>query len=262
MKKNNLKTVILVKLGGGLIAPKDWQPETADLETINRLAEEINKVKKRLIIAVGSGNFGHKAVERYGIEDAENVNRVRGIARRIGEIVAGNVGSSELLTPHKIWVKGGDGSEVVVRVLNEGKTPILYGDVIEEDDGRWVIYSGEKCLELILPKLTRAGWQVEKVIQTSREEGVWDRKGKVINEINEKNWEQIRAEVGGARGVDMTGGMVHKVLESLNIALNYGIFTVIINGKVRGRLVDALKGKSVPGTVIRKYRVPDGLKQR
>jgi isopentenyl phosphate kinase len=46
--------------------------------------------------------------------------------------------------------------------------------------------------------------------------------------------------------------MVHKVLESLEIARNYGIYTLIISGKVEGRLVKALEGKNVTGTVIKK----------
>jgi isopentenyl phosphate kinase len=251
MYRQSQKTLVLIKLGGGLIAPKDWQKETADLVTIKRLVEEIKSSEKRVVIAVGSGNFGHKAVERYGIQDAMSVEKVRDIARKIGETVSTLLDGSVLLIPHKMWSKSIDGSSGIEKVLNEGKTPVVYGDVIEENEDKWVIYSGEKCLELILPGLIKSGWKVEKIIQVSKEEGVLDGKGKVVREISGRNWENIRKDVSGARGVDVTGGMVHKVLISLKIAQNYGIYTQIINGRIRGKLTKALAGEEVTGTLIK-----------
>ena len=88
------------------------------------------------------------------------------------------------------------------------------------------------------------------IVQVSREEGVWDRQGLIIPEINKSNWEVIKQDVGGAEGSDVTGGMLHKVEESLEIARDCGVKTWIISGAVPGRLKDLLQGKRVPGTRV------------
>jgi isopentenyl phosphate kinase len=64
------------------------------------------------------------------------------------------------------------------------------------------------------------------------------------------NWEYIKKDVMGSKGIDMTGGMLHKVEESMEIATKYGVKTQIISGKVKGRLLKVLKNEDAMGTVI------------
>jgi isopentenyl phosphate kinase len=64
------------------------------------------------------------------------------------------------------------------------------------------------------------------------------------------NWEYIKKDVMGSKGIDMTGGMLHKVEESMEIATKYGVKTQIISGKVRGRLLESLKNDEVVGTLV------------
>jgi len=233
------KRIVLVKLGGGLIAPKDWIPETPDTSVIKRLIREIEESKVRVIIAVGSGNFGHAAVKKYGIDSDEGVDKVRVIARKIGKIVAQEIDDSKLIITHDVpWE--------INEILDAGRTPIIYGDVM----GKGEIWSGERCIAEMLPGLVSSGWNVQKIIQVSAEEGVWDANKNIISEITSESWGKFNGSVGGSAGTDVTGGMFHKVEESLSIANKYGIRTWIISGKVEGRLKNTLRGKRVPGTVV------------
>ncbi|OGC96626.1 hypothetical protein A3C34_00790 [Candidatus Amesbacteria bacterium RIFCSPHIGHO2_02_FULL_48_21] len=238
--------MIIIKLGGGLVAPKEWEAEKADLTVIRRLSDELVQgvdPGKKMVVVSGSGNYGHKAVERYGISEARGIARVRESARKIGEIVRDELEKAgrdaELIIPHEIF-PGGRLS------IAEDKTPVLYGDVIEVEKGKWKVWSGEK----IIRKLTERLRDVEMIVQVSREEGVWDRQGLIIPEINKSNWEVIKQDVGGAEGSDVTGGMLHKVEESLEIERDCGVKTWIISGAVPGRLKDLLQGKRVPGTRV------------
>jgi isopentenyl phosphate kinase len=62
--------IVLVKLGGSLITDKT-RPETVRAETLARLASEIAGAfpacRERLVVAHGSGSFGHVAAERHGL---------------------------------------------------------------------------------------------------------------------------------------------------------------------------------------------------
>jgi len=50
--------------------------------------------------------------------------------------------------------------------------------------------------------------------------------------------------------VDVTGGMRHKIEESLEMAQKSGISSVIICGKTEGNLEKAMSGEVVTGTEI------------
>lgn len=240
-EKTNMvdKKIILVKLGGGLIAPKSWQPETPDVQTIKRLTGEIEESRMRVIVAVGSGNFGHTAVKKYGIDSQDGIDKVREIAGKIGVIVAMEIDNSQLVIAHRLPWK-------INEILESGKTPVIYGDVMNKGE----IWSGERCLAEMLPELADFGWKTERIIQVSAEEGVWDADKNIIPEITMENWGKIKGNVGGSSGTDVTGGMLHKVEESLAIAGKFGIKTWIVSGKIKGRLEKALHGERVPGTVV------------
>lgn len=255
--------VVIIKLGGGLIAPKDWKAETADIEVIKRLSKEIAEAKKKnnfdLVVVSGSGNFGHAAVKKYGIADKLAAAKVQIIAQKIGEIVTQSLLDVEisacLVSPHDIWVtKDGkiilDEGEQLVKLLEQDLTPVLYGDVIWDMEKTAVIFSGERCISSLVPTLIKSGHKIDKIIQVSKEDGVWDSNKRIIPEITSKNWPKIKKDVTGAVGVDVTGGMLHKVEESLEIANKYLISSAIVNGKKDRLLFNTLVSKKILGTEI------------
>jgi len=238
--------MILIKLGGGLIAPKEWEEESADLPNIRRLVTEMKRSGEELLVVSGSGNFGHKAAKKYGIETSKGVEKVRRSAKKIGEIVASEMKNSgfdaRLVETHKFFQLN--------QKLNLEKTLVFYGDVVEINKNKWTIYSGEKIISLLVPTLIERGVKIDKIIQVSKEQGVWDSQKKIIPEINSQNWVRMKESVFGSGGVDMTGGMLHKVEESLEIAQKYNLKTYIVGGKSAGRLGEILKNEKVTGTLI------------
>ncbi|KKT57952.1 MAG: Archaeal Kinase [Candidatus Amesbacteria bacterium GW2011_GWB1_47_19] len=249
-----MKKIVMIKLGGGLIAPKEWAWETPDGGVIGRLVKEIKSGSgdRGIVLVSGSGNFGHQAVKKYGIDTEDGVEKVRKSAGKIGAIVAGDAAAAglkiELIVPHEIWPNGR--TESVSESLKAGNTVVLYGDVMGIGRGEWKVWSGEKLISETVKHMNESGREIGMIIQVSREEGVWDKNGKIIPEINQNNWRKIRSEVGGATGTDVTGGMLHKVEESLEITRKFGIKTWIISGRVKGRLEKLLAGEKVFGTVV------------
>src|SRR5262245_42811429 len=60
-----MQKVTLLKLGGSILTDKN-QPYTPLLENIKRLAKEIKMADTPLLLAHGSGSFGHTSAKLYG----------------------------------------------------------------------------------------------------------------------------------------------------------------------------------------------------
>jgi isopentenyl phosphate kinase len=89
-----------------------------------------------------------------------------------------------------------------------------------------------------------------KVIYVTDVDGVYDEKGKIIPVIADRNFDELKSSILGAKGVDVTGGMINKVEESLKLAKETGIGTLIINGSKKGNLKKAILGEKVNSTQI------------
>ena len=255
-------SLALIKLGGGLIAPKDWPAHTADVKTIRRLGEEIKEFAGSLIIGHGGGNFPHTEATKYktyeGFRDEKGKLRAcltQVAARDINSIVMREFLSLGLpvasVAPHDIGVASNgkvtkEFYEPIKLLLKKRMIPVVYGDVIWDIKRGCTIFSTEVWLSL----LARHFKSVKRIIQVTAEKGVLGSEGKIIKVINSRNFTQLKSAIGKAAGVDVTGGMLDKVEESLKLAKDMGIETLIISGKVAGRLAAALRGEKVDGTRI------------
>ena len=83
-------------------------------------------------------------------------------------------------------------------------------------------------------------------------DGVYDERGNTIDKITPKNFAEVKKVLGGSKSIDVTGGMLHKVEESLNLAKKLNIKTLIINGNMENSLLKAILGKEVVSTIILK----------
>jgi isopentenyl phosphate kinase len=257
--------LILIKLGGSLITNKA-KASTARKSVIARLGEEIKKTtgKIKLIIGHGSGSFAHIPASKYqtqkGIINSQSVKGfplVADAARKINEIVidiflkeklpavsfsplsylytSNQKLKSKILTP-------------ITKALEIGLIPVIYGDVIMDETMGFCIYSGEKSLNVIAQELNKI-YDIT-IIYCGDTDGVYDALGKTVPEINARNFKDFKKSIGGSASTDVTGGMLHKVEESLLIAKELGIKTLIINGMVKGNLEKAILGKKAKGTLI------------
>jgi isopentenyl phosphate kinase len=261
------KPIILIKIGGSLITDKN-KPFTVNEEALDIIASEVKKavnMGKLLIIGHGAGSFAHVPAKKYqthkGIINKQSyrgIAEVSDVAARLNRIVikkflkekinAVSVSplSSMVASEHKL-------SDIFTKsielLLTQGLLPVVYGDQILDEKMGCTIFSTEKVLAYLGLALKAKDYRVEQIIQCGQTSGVYDADGKTIKEINGKNIGQYRQNLGGSGGTDVTGGMLHKVEETLLLA-KQGIPGLIIDGIVHGTLSDAIGGKSVKGTKI------------
>ena len=79
--------------------------------------------------------------------------------------------------------------------------------------------------------------------------GVYDANGKVVPLLDSKAFSSLKENLKGAAGVDVTGGMLHKIEVCLRMA-RLGVESFIIDGRKRGDLLKAVLGEEVLGTRV------------
>jgi len=264
-----MKPIILIKIGGSLITDKN-KAFTVNEKALDKICREIKRVKnitdKQLVIGHGAGSFAHFTAKKYqrkhgyckrnnffGMADIQNsaakLNRI--IIEKLLKLKVPAIS----INPSTSYISDNDKLKSLdVNSLKEslklGLLPVLYGDVIFDASKDYTIFSTEKVLGFLAEKLLKEGYKVEMMIQCGQTNGVYDEKGQTIPEITEKNFKNVKSSLTGSSGIDVTGGMIHKVEESLSLAKK-GVKVLIIDGVEKGSLVNAIKGKKVLGTIIK-----------
>jgi isopentenyl phosphate kinase len=261
MKHNEL---LLIKLGGSVITDKK-KPFTERRGVIGRLGREImdsfKKFKGNIIIVHGQGSFAHIPASKYktqkgiinkqsfrGLSEvadaAIEINRiVMDVFLKIGlkaiSFAPASIIVSKNEKPYSVFI------EPLKRSLELGFIPVLYGDIVFDIRKRgFCIYSGEKIIGALVKKLYKYYKKV-RIIYCADSDGVYDEKGKTIPLINRKVIKKISGLVKASDSVDVTGGMLHKVKESLEVAGKYKITTYIINGLRRNNLFNIVTGNKL-----------------
>jgi len=262
-----MKQVIFIKLGGSLITDKA-KPFTVDNKTLDTVINEIKKVFKKninLVIGHGGGSFPHTLAKQYntinGIKDFESVRGaclVEQAAVKLNSIVLEKflkVGLAAInLSPLASFVMNNKKvynffGQTLEKALDLGMLPVVYGDLVLDKKIGFTICSTEKVLSAIALKLNKNKYKTDLVIHCTRTNGIYDNKGNTIPVINKNNFAKIKNSLTGSAGIDVTGGMIHKVEESLFLA-EKGINSLVLNGQIPGNLSKAILGKSVNGTKI------------
>lgn len=262
-----MKELLLVKLGGSVITDKSKHFFAREIN-IAKLAREIKSALKssnaRLIVGHGAGSFAHipasiyktkeglinkKSLFGMGVteEAAKALNQIV-VKKFIGEKIPTYAFSpgSFIFSDSKVYSKSY--IDPVKKALEIGIMPIVYGDVVLDKKIGFTIFSTEKILSILAKELLK-DYKI-RIIYVTDVDGVLDEKGKVIPQITEANFGKLKTSITGAKGVDVTGGMLHKVEEALSLVKNTGIKTQIVNGIKASRLKKAILGRVVEGTLI------------
>lgn len=270
--------VAFVKLGGSLITDKT-RPYTVRHAILERLAGEIAAActelpDMRLVVGHGSGSFGHVAAEASGFDpargysDVESFARVGAAAGELNAIVrralvdagvpAVTLPASTLVVARRDdrKIEGMD-VDVFERVLAWGGVPLTYGDVVLTSTGGTIIST-----ETIFAYLARH-LQPDRIVLLSEVEGVYaqnphvrwgDEPPPLLREITPTTWPRMRAGLAGARGADVTGGMVTKVAQMVALLEELPTLEILIaSGLEHGLLHRALSGHDVEGTRIHRW---------
>lgn len=141
--------------------------------------------------------------------------------------------------------------EPLICCLEREIVGIVFGDIIFDMAIDSVIFSTEKIFRELTKELLRRGYSVDQIIYCSDVDGIYDEKGKVIEKINQENFPEIKKKIiWSVKKFDVTGGILHKIKESLKIAEEFGISSFIFNANKNNNLVKLFEGKTVVGTRI------------
>lgn len=271
LQQVNMK-IIIIKLGGSLITDKS-KPFTARLDVMRSLAIQIKNAQKkdssiRLIIGNGGGSFPHVPATKYKMKQGiKSARQIKGCALTqdsaaklnriiVSEFLKQGINAVSINPSSMVITKKGKIQKIfldsLLGFLEKGLTPVMYGDIVYDTDQGASIVSTEVLINTIVPKLLSKKYHIQKIIQNGRTGGVYDKQGKTIPHISQKNYSKIKKYLFQTEGFDVTGGMVHKIKMALLLAKK-SISTQIINGaEGKNYLQRAILGDETFGTLITK----------
>jgi isopentenyl phosphate kinase len=262
------KPLVLVKIGGSLITDKNT-PYSVHLNIIERIAKEISEIrvsgKIDLILGHGGGSFPHVSAKKYqtaqGFIDTNSgygMCVVQNDASRLNRIVVSSlldtgVKAMSVQTSAVCMAKDSKIQEFYLDsikwLLRHDIVPVPYGDIGLDRNSGCCILSTEEVFRFLASAL-----HPKKIVMVGKVDGVFtadpikDKTAKLIKQINRGNWEEMKKYLAGSDGTDVTGGMIHKIEQSIEMA-KLGVEVEIINGLKEGNLKRCLFGEHV-GTSI------------
>jgi isopentenyl phosphate kinase len=259
----------ILKIGGSVITDKKSEMPKVNYDVLDRLSREIAEGRKGdLIFIHGAGSYGHQIVKRTGInEGIRNKEQILAFAEtqrlqnELNVLVTKSLiekgvpaipcqASSHTIMDAGRLVKMD--TETIKGFLDVGLVPVLYGVPAYDRKQKCSILSGDQILPYLALKLgasrTIHGTNVDGVFTSDPNK---DKNAKLITEITSDKFDEVRKALGGSGDVDVTGGMLGKVTELLDLAKK-GIESQLINANRPGYVKKALLGEKVLGTVIRR----------
>ena len=243
----------LVKLGGSLLTDKA-EESSFRRPAARRLLSEIAKANVPTVLFHGAGSFGHPQAARHRLGQAKaKPDGVAEVLAAVGSLgaqmvaLANDAGLRPFPFPlHTTVHTEGDGLaelpfEAVGKAVEEGYTPMLHGTLVRDPTLGWRVVSADELMQQFAAELTP-----RLAVFATDVDGIYtDEPTKPGARLLEKVGRD--AEVGASgngKGSDVTGRMAGKLERARAVAAHCP--TLVLNGEVRGRLLDALKGKSVP----------------
>jgi isopentenyl phosphate kinase len=255
-------SVVLVKLGGSVITDKSTY-RSFDQEGTDRLAREIASSGKRVVLVHGAGSFGHVLAHEHQLQrgylhegQSEGVAKVQLDVRDLDLMVLRSLDRAGLPAsslPPSAFALMEDGVlrdmdlGLFHRYLELGIMPVTFGDVVLDSKRRFGICSGDQLMYLLAKE-----FRPELIVFCADVDGIHtadpnlDPKAKLIETVDQGVLDSLPRT---ARVKDVTGSIYGKVEAMLRLA-ELGRQTMVINGKVPGRLQAALRGEKVKGSVV------------
>jgi len=224
-------SLVVVKLGGSVITEKD-ERETVDEAALDAAAAAVGDYEGDLVVVHGGGSFGHPAAADRGVSstegtrDAADAVAVHDAMGRLNAAVVdclADHGVAALpVRPLSLARKEDSGdlrlpSEGITAMLEEGFTPVLYGDVVVTEGQGVTVASGDALVAALARKLA-----VGRVGLCSTVPGVLDTDGEVVARIDA--FADVAAAVGASDSTDVTGGMAAKVRALLDLPVTAHVF--------------------------------------
>lgn len=255
----------MIKLGGSLITDKSV-PFAARCEVLKRVADEIADAQSaaasrgvRVIVLHGSGSFGHVTAAEHLMKkqaNAAGVSATQDAAHRLHGLVVEALRKAGLsafsIAPSSLFVahRGAPrllSIEPLRLALAMQLTPVLFGDVVmDREVGACILSTESVCIGLAQCGELR----IKRALWLGSTDGVLDGDGAVVGTLDRRELETLGDVVGASHGVDVTGGMRHRVESALQLS-KLGVQSTIANGNRGGLLKAFLRGEQVPCTVVK-----------
>lgn len=254
--------LVLLKLGGSVVTFKN-QPLRFNQTATNRIGRVLASLDYSLALVHGGGSFGHYYAAKH------ELSRITSNASRKG-VAAAKAAMIELhskilkslqeagLSPFTVspvalieassrkWLK-----RHLALLIKDRMIPVTYGDVLQ-DEGGYRIVSGDTLMFEIAQLL-----KPSTVFFAMDEDGIYPDKslsGAPIVELKADSLVLDKLLAGLKSSVlDATGGIVFKIQEARRIA-ELGIDVYFVNGLKPERIVKALKGGEIRGSLIKGVR--------
>jgi len=244
----------LLKLGGSVVTFKH-KPLSVNKNAIDRISKQLRKVKKPLIVVHGGGSFGHYYSVRYDMHtkparyDLHGVSIVKCSMVELNNHIV-NIMVKNRLNPYTVQpsslMQGTKNIRSKIHELKElamnGLIPVTHGDVLHYSNRSYYILSGDLLMSILAKEL-----KPDIAVFALDVDGIYSdvRSKELIREIKAANQAKF-SDVP----LDVTGGMSRKIREAFKMS-KMGIDVLMVNGLKPERIVNALNGKNVVGTIVR-----------
>jgi isopentenyl phosphate kinase len=253
-----MNALTVLKIGGSIITDKSSPVPAALPDEITRIACEIAGNHTNLIIVHGAGSFGHPLAKHYRLQerfDIQGVMETHRSVKVLNSLVVDALASAGVpavpVHPFSSFVL--DNGRIIqmltapIRMMLEHTlVPVLHGDVAMDATKGAAIVSGDQIVTYIAQQ-----FEADSIGIGSNTAGVLDDQGKVISTISPATFHEIRPYIRGSSHTDVTGGMLGKVQELVDIANTNGIKSRIFNAAAPGNIQKFLEGTAI-GTLIQK----------
>jgi isopentenyl phosphate kinase len=255
--------MFIVKIGGSVITDKTKEYFFKE-KIMDRLAAEIKKANKKIILVHGAGSFGHILAKKYELNKGfKNEDQLLGFSithakvQELNCLVLKSLHDHQLpavsTPPHAILKLDNHqpyeiNQHIFDEYLKKGFTPLTFGDVVIDKALGFSICSGD-----LLVRILAKYFKPEKIIFVIDEDGLYTDNPKINKNAKfiEKTTinDLTRLTTKSNKHADVTQGMAGKIKHIKKIA-EMGIDTVLLNGNIDNRLYDTLVGNETKHTFV------------
>jgi len=249
--------MLLVKLGGSVVTEKTHL-RTPRSAAIRRLAGELASLREPLLIVHGAGSYGHILARRHRLnEGGLAAAAVQADVRELDGLVVralNRAGLAAIPIPPSAVLALDDGRVSTMDLTpflefaSMEFTPVTFGDVVRDVRRGFSVCSGD----LLVLELARA-FRPKRAVFAADVDGLFTadpkrrRAAHLLETVGPDDLSRI--EFSSASRTDVTGSIEGKVRRMFEIADHVGE-CLIVNGNVKNRVRDALRGRRVVGTRV------------
>lgn len=211
----------VLKLGGSVLTDK--REEETISEDFSQVIEKVADNPEGVIIH-GAGSYGHPPAKKHGLASGsregvlETHRAVKKLNTRVVDALRDQGVKAMPVHPLSMSYRHSDTEmmvEHVLRMVEEGYTPVLHGDGIVTSGKGFTVLSGDEILA-----------KIEKEAETGKAgfcasvEGVLDSEGNLVEKIS--SMEEFKDQE--VEGIDVSGGMKAKLEEIFGHDIDARIF--------------------------------------